>query len=81
LKEASGGALVVLREVTKDEVNLVAIGYCYSHKAILHFVHTENAGDTAQGDPNEMKYTDREEVANKESLLPSFYNADWNKCS
>jgi hypothetical protein len=33
-------------------------GYCYSHKTILHFVLTENAGNTEQGDPYEMKYMD-----------------------
>jgi hypothetical protein len=58
LKDASGGVHIVLKGTTRDEVNLVAIGYCYSRKTILHFVMTENAGNTGQGDPYEMKYTD-----------------------
>jgi len=39
-------------------VNLVAVGYCYSHKTILYFVLKENAGSTSEGDPYEMKYMD-----------------------
>jgi hypothetical protein len=58
LKEAPGGVHIVLEGVTKDEVKLVAIGYRYSRKTILHFVLTENAGDTSEGEPYEMKYTD-----------------------
>ena len=58
LKEAPGWVHIVLKATTRDEVNLVAVGYCYSHKTILHFVLTENAGSTSEGDPYEMKYTD-----------------------
>jgi hypothetical protein len=58
LKEAPGGMHIVLQGTTKDEVNLVAMGYKYSRKTILHFVLTKNAGETNQGDPYEMKYTD-----------------------
>jgi hypothetical protein len=58
LKEAPGGVHIVLQGITRDEVKLVAIGYRYSCKTTLHFVLTENAGDTSEGDPYEMKYTD-----------------------
>jgi hypothetical protein len=58
LKEAPGGVHIVLKGTTKDEVNLVAVGYRYSRKTILHFVLTENSGGTGEGDPYEMKYTD-----------------------
>jgi hypothetical protein len=58
LKEAPGGVHIVLKATTRDEVNLVAVRYCYSCKTILHFVLTENAGDTSEGDPYEMKYLD-----------------------
>ncbi len=58
LKDAPGGVHIVLKGTTRDEVNLVAIGYCYSRKTILHFVLAENAGNTEPGDPYEMKYTD-----------------------
>ncbi len=57
LKEAPGGVHIVLKGATRDEVNLVTIGYCYSHKTILHFILTENAGSAGQGEPYEMKYT------------------------
>jgi hypothetical protein len=58
LKDAPGGVHIVLKGTTRDEVNLAAIGYRYSHKTILHFVLTENAGNTEPGDPYDMKYTD-----------------------
>jgi hypothetical protein len=58
LKDAPGGVHIVLKGTTKDEVNLIALGYRYSRKTILHFVLTENSGGTCQGEPYEMKYTD-----------------------
>jgi hypothetical protein len=58
LKEAPGGVHTVLKSTTTDEVNLIAVGYRYSRKTILHFVLTENAGSTCEGDPYKMKYTD-----------------------
>jgi hypothetical protein len=58
LNKAPGGMHIVLQGTTKDEVNLVARGYKYSHKIILHFVLTKNAGERNRGDPYEMKYTD-----------------------
>ena len=58
LKDAPGDVHIVLKGTTRDEVNLVAIGYRYSHKTILHFVLTENAGKTEPGDPYKMKYAD-----------------------
>ncbi len=57
LKEAAGGVHIVLKATTWNEVILVAVGYCYSHKTILHFVLTKNAGNASEGDPYEMKYT------------------------
>ncbi len=48
----------MLQGMTKDEVKLVAIGYRYSCETILHFVLTENAGNTSEGDPYAMKCTD-----------------------
>ncbi len=58
VKDAPGGVHIVLKGNTRDEVNVIAIGYCYSHKTILHFVLTENAGNTEPGDPYKMKYAD-----------------------
>jgi hypothetical protein len=45
----------VLEGTTKDEVRLVAIGYRYSRKTILHFILMENAGETDAGTPYKMK--------------------------
>jgi hypothetical protein len=56
LKDAPGGVHTVLKGTTRDDVNLVAIGYCYSHKTILHVVLTENAGNTEPGDPYKMNH-------------------------
>ncbi len=58
LKDAPGGVHIVLEGTTRDEVSLVAIGYQYSRKIVLHFILTENAGDSGPGDPYEMKYMD-----------------------
>jgi hypothetical protein len=58
LKDTPGGVHIVLKGTTRDEVSLVAIGYRYSCKTVLHFILTENAGDSGPGDPYEMKYTD-----------------------
>ncbi len=48
----------MLEGTTKDEVKLVAIGYWYSRKTILHFILTENSGKMEAGTPYEIKYTD-----------------------
>jgi|LakMenEpi03Aug12_release.lakeMendotaPanAssembly.Ray.scaffolds.fasta_scaffold205777_1 hypothetical protein len=58
LKDAPGGVSIVLEGTTRDEVPLVAVGYRYSRKSILHFVLTKNAGTTKNGEPYHMKYTD-----------------------
>jgi hypothetical protein len=58
LKDAPGGAHIVLEGSTKDEVKLVAIGYRYSRKTILHFILTKNSGKLEARTPYEMKYTD-----------------------
>ncbi len=58
LKDAPGGVSIVLEGTTRDEVQLVALGYRYSRKTILFFVLTKNAGSTKNGEPYHMKYTD-----------------------
>jgi hypothetical protein len=58
LKEATGGVHIVLQGTTQCKVLLIAVGRCYSHKTILFFVLTKNAGGTTKGDHNEMKFTD-----------------------
>jgi len=46
LKDAPGGIFVALEGTTKDEVQLIALGYSYSRKTILFFILTKNAGTT-----------------------------------
>jgi hypothetical protein len=58
LKDSSGGVHIALEGTTKDEVELIALGYRYSRKTILFFVLTKNAGTTQLGKPYHMKYTD-----------------------
>ena len=57
-KDAPGGVHILLEGVTKDEVSLVALGYRYSRKTVLHFVLTKNGGSSKPGDPYKMRYTD-----------------------
>ena len=58
LKEEPGGASIVLRSVL-DDIPLIAIGYKYNKRRVLHFVMSENAGNTTEGDPYQMKFTDQ----------------------
>ena len=58
LKDAPEGALILLEGTTNDEIPLVVLGYRCSHKTILFFVLTKNAGSSKLGDPYQMKYTD-----------------------
>ncbi len=58
LKEAPGGVHILLEGTTQDEVQLVALGYRYSRKTVLHFVLTKNAGSSKPGTPYQMRYTD-----------------------
>jgi hypothetical protein len=58
LKDAPGGVYILLEGTTQDEVQLVALGYRYSRKTVLHFVLTKTAGNSKPGIPYQMKYTD-----------------------
>jgi hypothetical protein len=57
LKDAPGRVHIALEETTKDEVELIALGYRYSRKTILFFILTKNAGATQLGEPYHMKHT------------------------
>ena len=58
LKEAPGGVHIFPEGMTQDEVKLIALGYRYSRKTVLHFVLTETSGNSKPGIPYQMKYTD-----------------------
>jgi hypothetical protein len=58
LKEEPGGASIVLKSEL-DDVPLIAVGYKYNKKHVLHFVMSENAGDTTLGEPYQMKFPDQ----------------------
>ena len=57
LKEAPGGIAIFLEGKAPNEVPLIAIGYHYSRKIILHFIATKKSGSTAEGFPHQSKYT------------------------
>ena len=64
---------IILKGTIRGEVNLVAIGYCYSCKTMLHFVLIENAGNTEPGDPYEIKNTDSYDIIYTQHVnLPDF---------
>ena len=57
MKGMSGGCWVTLRgKCGHTGVELVAIGYKYNSKKVLHFVMTLGAGKTSKGDPYHMKF-------------------------
>jgi len=58
LKDAPGGVHIILEGTTQCEVPLIAVGYRYSRKTVLHFILTKKAGSLKEGKPYEMKYTD-----------------------
>ena len=54
-----GGTWVVLRgKCKRSGVELVAIGYRYNSKKVLHFVITVGAGRTSKGAAYQMKFND-----------------------
>jgi hypothetical protein len=58
LKDAPGSVHILLKGTTKVEVSLVALGYQYSRKTVLHFILTKNGGSSKPGVPYIIKYTD-----------------------
>jgi hypothetical protein len=58
LKDAPGGVHILLEGTTENEVPLLALGYRYSRKTVLHFVLTKNAGSSKPGMPYQMRYID-----------------------
>jgi hypothetical protein len=57
LKQAPGSIHILLDGMIQDEVKVIALGYRYSQKTVLHFVLTEMAGNSKPGIPYQMKYT------------------------
>ena len=58
LTGAPGGAHIVLTaKDVKTGVDMVAVGYKYSAKTILHFIATADAADTRSGKAYTMKYS------------------------
>jgi hypothetical protein len=58
LKTAPGGVSIVLKSVTSNGHQVIAIGYRYNAKKTLFFLMSAKAGSTKPGRPYEMKYTD-----------------------
>ena len=58
LKVAPGGIHILLEGMTQNEVPLLALGYRYNRKTMLHLILTDNSGSSKPGTPYQMKYTD-----------------------
>ena len=58
LKDSPGGIHLVLKATLPSGIDVVATGYKYSSKKVLHFLSTADAGSTSPGEPYEMRYTD-----------------------
>ena len=59
MKEMPGGCWITMRgKCQRTGVELVAIGYKYNSKKVLHFITTLGAGSTKKGVPYNMKYND-----------------------
>lgn len=59
LEDAPGGVHLVLKGTLPSGVEVVATGYKYASKKVLHFLSTAGAGSTIPGEPYGMRYTDR----------------------
>ena len=60
MKDFPGGTWIVLEGTCgRTGQKLVAIGYKYNSKKVLHFVTTHGAGSTTKGKPYKMKYNDQ----------------------
>lgn len=58
LANAPGGVHIVLTATLPSGFKMVATGYKYSSRRVLHFLSTADAGSTTPGEPYEMRYTD-----------------------
>ena len=59
LQDAPGGTSIVLKATEpKSKCKLIAIGYKYNSKKVLHFIASEGAGSTTPGKPYLMRYPD-----------------------
>ena len=59
LKDAPRGVKLVMTGTHPTGVELVATGYKYNSKKVLTFISSAGAGSTTDGNPYEMKYTDK----------------------
>jgi hypothetical protein len=67
LKPQPGGTSISLHGEL-DGVGLIAIGYKYNKSCVLHFIMSENAGSTYNGDPYQMKFPDESYMSHIVSL-------------
>ena len=59
MKTMPGGCWLTMQgQCRRTGVELVAIGYKYNSKKVLHFVTTLGAGSTVRGEPYRMKFND-----------------------
>ena len=49
MKYYPAGSYLVLETCTKEEIDLLAIGYKYNRKKIMFFISTKSAGHAEEG--------------------------------
>jgi hypothetical protein len=67
---------------TYQGVRLIAVGYKYNKKRVLHFIMTENVGSTGPGNPYEMKFADQHgNVCIREVSQPEVISEFFDDCN
>ena len=59
MKSYPAGSHLVLETRTKEEIDLIAIGYKYNKKKIMLFICTKGCGHTECGEPYIARWKDR----------------------
>ncbi len=70
MEEMAAGTWLVLKATTKQGVPLIAMGYKYCKRKILHFIMTEGCGSTEPGQPYIAKFRNRDGKLVKKHIAP-----------
>ena len=58
MKDYQSGSHLVLETTTKEEIELLAIGYKYNMRKVMFFIATKGSGHTEPGVPYQAKWKD-----------------------
>ena len=59
MKDYPAGSHLILETTTKEEIDLLAIGYKYNRKKVMFFIATNGSGHTEEGIPYEARWKDK----------------------